>query len=120
MASNGLKFRARDVEDQLYDIRQRRIVGPFLIGGLIQALLVGMICNQYWTLVTRSNSHMSRRLHLFLVALVVLNVTNDCVTFAVSARTYDIHVKEAYTSTPANMAPDCRLSFPPAARLHLP
>lgn len=80
----GTQFANQDGADQLSDLRQRGLVGPFLIGYLVQGFLVGVICNQYWTLVVRTNAHLSRRLHVFLLVLVACNITIQGATAAVS------------------------------------
>lgn len=74
---------ARQQADAAYDLRQRRIVGPFFVGNLIQGVLVGLLCGQYWTLVTQSKVRPSPRLHAYLLALVILNITSEAVAFAV-------------------------------------
>lgn len=73
--------------------RQRRIVGPWIIGGIIQALLVGLICAQYWRLSIRSKRRPTTRLHIFLASLVVLNVTNGAITFSVGESSTLIYYK---------------------------
>ncbi|KAK9893996.1 hypothetical protein P389DRAFT_102108 [Cystobasidium minutum MCA 4210] len=73
---------SRAQADERYDVRQRRIVGPFLIGTIVQAFLVGNLCCQYWTLLTRVKARPSFSLHVFLFFLVALNVSNEGVTFA--------------------------------------
>lgn len=76
-------LQARNQGNVAYDLRQRRVVGPFLIGTIVQAFLVGNLCCQYWALLTRVKTRPSCRLHIFLLALVILNVSNEAVTFAV-------------------------------------
>jgi hypothetical protein len=72
-------------DDEIYSIRQRKLVGPFLIGSIVQALSLGIICSKYWMILTRSKCRPSRPLHVFLSALVILNITNQGATFAVSS-----------------------------------
>jgi hypothetical protein len=70
--------------DESYNMHQRRIVGPYLIGCLVQSLLFGIICNQYWTLLVRSKIQLSRQLRLFLLSLVAFNLGNEAASLAVS------------------------------------
>lgn len=62
---------------------ERALVGPYIVGGVLQAMAYGVLIAQYWWIVAKAKQRPSWRLHTFLALLAMFNSAQCASTIAV-------------------------------------
>lgn len=75
--ASGLKSQAQIQQ------AERALVGPYIVGGVLQAVAYGILIAQYWYIVMKAKHRPSRRSHIYLGALAIFNTAQCAATIAV-------------------------------------
>jgi hypothetical protein len=58
---------------------ERQVIGPYIVGGVLQAIVYGLLLAQYGWIVVKARHRPSLKMHAFLGTLALLN-TAQCIS----------------------------------------